>query len=149
MNSARKEIIETLSSASRKVQIHIDEKALKTANEGKYQKAMLTLAVQLKMSGQNIKELLNERDFDGENDFETMQEFLNSVLAKVNADTNAIINDNEYEIKEISSPQQKAAAASSFKNFNVILQDKFSKSAGVGKQVRTSMLAVRSILSAA
>jgi hypothetical protein len=149
MNGARKEIIETLSSPSRRVQTHIDEEAFKTANEGKYQKAILTLAVQLKMSGQNIKDLLNDEDFAAENDFQTAHKFLNSILAKINSDMNALINDNEYEIKELKSQEQIAVAASSFKNFNIILQDKFSKIARVGKQVQTSILAVRSILNAA
>jgi hypothetical protein len=101
------------------------------------------------MSGQNISEILNDETVKSENDFITAQDFLNSIAAKVNADMDKLINDDEYSIKEISSDEEKAKASESFKNFNIILQDKFLKKAKLNKQVKISMSAVRSILSAA
>ncbi|MDR2192464.1 MAG: hypothetical protein LBO62_06270, partial [Endomicrobium sp.] len=147
MNSVREEYKDVLKEKG----INLDIDKFKNIHGGKYQKAILTLMVQLKMSGQIIDDetldKLMEEKIKGEDNYFTTKEFLDATGAVISRDINDILINNEYEIIPIKE-NDKAAAAEMFKQFNVLVQDRFIK-AEPNKKVQTSMIAVKSILSAA
>jgi predicted unusual protein kinase regulating ubiquinone biosynthesis (AarF/ABC1/UbiB family) len=143
MNSARTQIVKGLDSRG----ISLDmEKFAKEAN-GKYQKALLTVAVQLMMEDVDITELL-DTDFI-ESDM-TVKEYLDSVLEKVNINIGEILKHNEYKIEWIKDKgtKDKAKTIEDFKNYVVLFDNlKIVKDTTAG--INMSIKAVRSMLSAA
>ncbi|MCL2506411.1 MAG: hypothetical protein FWF00_01810, partial [Endomicrobia bacterium] len=139
MNTVREEVLDILKNR----EINIDkEKLLK--NEI-FQKPYLTLALQLKLSGADLNELFNEEYVSSSM---TAAEYLNAIAKEVDMEMKNILNDNDYKVEEIKSGNKEKAAAV-FKNFNVLLQDRF-RTKGIPKEVKISTtLAVRSILAAA
>ncbi|MDR1942296.1 MAG: hypothetical protein LBQ47_08210 [Endomicrobium sp.] len=97
------------------------------------------------MSGSDLKTLINE-DYAGGVSM-SASDFLNSIAVEVSGSIDDLLRDNEYEIKPLTA-NSAASAAETFKKFNVLMQDKFRRLA-VTAQVRISVSAVRSILSAA
>jgi hypothetical protein len=147
MNAARQEYKDILKEKG----IDLVVSKFQSEQNGKYQKAILTLIVQLKMSGQlkdaaSLKELMQE-EVKGERNYMTAKEFLDAAGALIGENIDDILRNNEYEITPIAE-NDKASVLEIFKLFNVLVQDKFTK-AQANKQMQTSMLAVRSILSAA
>jgi hypothetical protein len=147
MNSVREEYKDVLE----KKGIILDIDKFKNIQGGKYQKAILTLLVQLKMSGQinntEALEKLTEEKVKGEDNYFTTKEFLDAIGLAINVNIDDILRNNEYEITPIKE-NEKAAVAEMLKQFNVLVQERFIK-AEPNKKVQTSMIAVRSILSAA
>ena len=139
MNSAGKILITKLA----EMKISIDESKFRRVSGGMFQKALLTLLVQLLMEGEDIAALLQD-DYTVYGAM-TAKEYLESVMGNVNANIENIVNDNEHQIKKISDT---AKAIADFKEFNLLLQDMFSE-AKVIRNVKVSALAVRNILGAA
>jgi hypothetical protein len=140
MNTLRREIIETL----KENKIEIDMEGFKKLDGGDYQKAMLTLALQLKMAGKDIKELIKG---DIESGDMSAADFFEILRSQIRKETGNIIRENEDEVNELKEKEEEAAQ-DLFNQFNVIMQDELRElkaSAGV----KISMTAVRSILQAA
>jgi activator of 2-hydroxyglutaryl-CoA dehydratase len=147
MNAVRLEYKDIL----KENKIDLDLNKFQSIHGGKYQKAILTLIIQLKMSGQlkdaqSLKELMKE-EIKGESSYMTATEFLDAIGAAVGANIDDMLVNNEYEIMQLKE-SEKSSAEEMFKQFNVLVQERFVRAAP-NKQVQTSMLAVRSILSAA
>lgn len=139
MNSIRKEIINILNDKN----INIDVEKFEKESHGKYQKALLILAIQLIMSGKNLNDLLNDEFIDS--DAITVKDYLESVNFKVNENIEKILRENEYFITKENNTLE---TISDFKKFNVLLQDKF-RIIGMTKELKVSVLAIKNILSAA
>jgi hypothetical protein len=138
MNSARSQIVNALKEKG--VELDIEQFA-KEAN-GKYQKAFLTVAVQLMMEGIDITKLL-ETDYIDSN--MTTKQYLDSVFEKVNINIEDILKQNEYKIERT---QDTAKTIEDFKNYVVLLDNlRIIKETTVNFDM--SMKAVRSMLSAA
>ena len=138
MNSARVQIINGLKAKDIELDI---EKFAKEAN-GKYQKAFLTVAVQLMIQGVDITNYLETEFIDSDM---TTKQYLDSVYEKVNINIEDILKQSEYKIKET---QNMAQTIEDFKNY-VVLLDNLKVLKDATADFNVSMKAVRSILSAA
>ncbi|MDR1940812.1 MAG: hypothetical protein LBQ47_00595, partial [Endomicrobium sp.] len=141
MNAAQQQIIDAL--AEKGIEIKIDD--FKKYTGGKYRKALLTLALQLQISGKTIKDLLNDDYTESGN--MSAEQFFNSLTVEIGKNIDDILRDNEYEIKAIKE-QEEEKSVEMFKKFNVLLQDKF-RQVKLNAKVLVSVNAVRNILSAA
>ncbi|MCR4662719.1 MAG: hypothetical protein K5622_02380 [Endomicrobiaceae bacterium] len=138
MNSARVQIINGLK--SKEIELDVDKFAKQA--DGKYQKAFLTVAVQLMTENIDITDYL-ETDFI--NSDMTTKQYLDSIYEKVNINIEDILKQNEYKIQRT---ENTAKAIEDFKNYVVLLDNlKVVKEATADFDM--SMKAVRSILSAA
>ncbi|MDR1195324.1 MAG: hypothetical protein LBL00_02490, partial [Endomicrobium sp.] len=147
MNIARQEYKDILKEKG----IDLVVSKFQSEQNGKYQNAILTLIVQLKMSGQlkdaaDLKDLIQE-EVKSERNYMTAKEFLDAAGALICENIDDILRNNEYEITPLTQ-SGKYSAAEMLKLFNVWVQDKFTK-AKANKQVQISMIAVKNILSAA
>lgn len=138
MNSARAQIIKGLK--NKEINLDMDKFAKEAG--GKYQKAFLTVAVQLMMDDIDITELL-ETDFI--NSDMTVKEYLDSVLEKVNINIEDILKQNEFKIEK---SKDTAKTIEDFKNY-VVLLDNLKIIKETTANFDMSMKAVRSMLSAA
>jgi len=139
MNSIRKEIINILADKN----INIDLEKMEKESNGKYQKALLILAIQLIISGENINDLLNDEFIDS--DTITVKDYLDSIISKVNGNIGKILRENEYFITKVNNTLE---AISDFKEFNVLLLDNFRR-VEITDEVKVSVLTIKNILSAA
>ena len=117
------------------------DKFVREAN-GKYQKAFLTVAVQLMIEGIDITKLL-ETDFI-DSDMTTKQ-YLDSVFEKVNINIEDILKNNEYRIQRT---ENTAKTIEDFKNY-VVLLDNLKILKETSANFDMSVKAVRSMLAAA
>jgi hypothetical protein len=126
--------------------IDIKMEEFRKFQDGRFREGILIRAVQLWLAGQNIVELLATEFIASDN--MTAEEYMNAIMSKaegVASNIGAICIKNEYTIK----PEKDVAAAiAEFKEFNVLLQDRF-RQMGIDKEVKVSVFAVKSILSAA
>ncbi len=138
MNSARTQIINGLKGKG----IDLDmDKFVKEAN-GKYQKAFLTVAVQLMMEGTDITTLLETDYIDSSM---TAKQYLDSVYEKVNINIEDILKQNEYKIERT---QDTAKTIEDFKNYVVLLDNlRIIKETTVNYEM--SVKAIRGMLAAA
>jgi hypothetical protein len=136
MNAVRNEIIEV-----NKVNIDIE----KLKKNDKFHQAFLTLALQLKLQGQDISKLIT----DDTKEFIEMnaEEYLSSITAQINGSIENILSNNEYAIKEIKAEQVKTAI-DTLQNFNILFRERFTKRE-IPKQIKISIQATRSVLAAA
>ena len=140
MNSARTQVFKGLEEKG----FNLDMKKFANVADGKYQKAFLTIAVQLMMEDIDITELLETDFIDSDM---TAKEYLDSILEKVNINIEEILKQNEYKIEKIEK-EDIPKTIEDFKNYVVLLDNlKIIKDTTVGLDM--SIKAVRSILSAA
>ena len=109
---------------------------------GKYQKAFLTVAVQLMMEDIDIIELLETDFIDSDM---TVKQYLDSVYEKVNINIEDILKQNEFKIERT---KDTAKTIEDFKNY-VVLLDNLKIIKETTANFNMSMKAVRGILSAA
>ncbi|MDR2192337.1 MAG: hypothetical protein LBO62_05635 [Endomicrobium sp.] len=144
MNSAREEIFSAFGDKN------IDKIKMQFADGGKIQKAFLTLAVKLKMrgmkNGKTIKDFMQE-DYNADYEMNAA-DFFNFIAAQVGENIDDLLNENEYSIKRLDSEEKEAQAYKLFNQFCILVQDRFKKITA-NREIKTSILAVRSILSAA
>ena len=140
MNTARTQIINALKEKG--IELDIEQFA-KEAN-GKYQKAFLTIAVQLMMENIDITKYL-ETDFI-DSDMTTKQ-YLDSVFEKVNINIEDILKQNEYKIEKIAK-EDIPRTIEDFKNY-VVLLDNLKIVKETTANFDMSVKAVRSMLAAA
>ena len=138
MNTARTKIIEGLKEKG--IELDIDKFA-KEAN-GKYQKAFLTIAVQLMIEGIDITKLLETDFIDSDM---TVKQYLDSIYEKVNINIEEILKHNEYKIQRV---ENTAKTIEDFKNYVVLLDNLKIVKESTGS-FDMSLKAVRSMLSAA
>ncbi|MBR3627291.1 MAG: hypothetical protein IKN42_00420 [Elusimicrobia bacterium] len=138
MNTARTQIIKGLK--EQKIDLDMDKFAKEAG--GKYQKAFLTVAVQLMMEGIDITKLL-ETDFIDSN--MTVKQYLDSVFERVNINIEDILKQNEYKIQRT---ENTAKTIEDFKNY-VVLLDNLKIVKETSANFDMSIKAVRSVLSAA
>ena len=138
MNSARTQIVKGLEEKG----INLNMNKFANVADGKYQKAFLTVAVQLMMEDIDITELL-ETDFI--NSDMTVKDYLDSVLEKVNINIEDILKQNEFKIEKT---KDTAKTIEDFKNY-VVLLDNLKIVKETTANFDMSMKAVRSMLSAA
>jgi hypothetical protein len=138
MNTARVQIIKGLEEKG----INLDMDKFAKEAGGKYQKAFLTVAVQLMMEGINITELLETEFIDSNM---TAKEYFDSIYKKVNINIEDILKQNEYKIQRT---ENTAKTIEDFKNYVVLLDNlKIIKENAVNLDM--SLKAVRSMLAAA
>ncbi|MBO7611003.1 MAG: M48 family metalloprotease [Elusimicrobia bacterium] len=140
MNSARVQIIGALT----KQGANLDMDKFAEEAGGKYQKAFLTVAVQLMMSDIDITELLKTGFIDSDM---TMKEYLDSVYEKVNINIEEILKQNEFKINKIKE-EDTPKTIEDFKNY-VVLLDNLKIVKETNANFDMSMKAVRNMLSAA
>ncbi len=138
MNSARTQIIKGLN--AKEVNLDMDKFAKEAG--GKYQKAFLTVAVQLMMDDIDITELLETDFIDSDM---TVKQYLDSVYEKVNINIEDILKQNEFKIERT---KDTAKTIEDFKNY-VVLLDNLKIIKETTANFDMSMKAVRGILSAA
>ena len=138
MNSARTQIIKGLN--AKEVNLDMDKFAKEAG--GKYQKAFLTVAVQLMMEDIDITELLETDFIDSDM---TVKQYLDSVYEKVNINIEDILKQNEFKIERA---KDTAKTIEDFKNY-VVLLDNLKIVKETTANFDMSMKAVRSMLSAA
>ena len=140
MNSARTQVFKGLEEKG----FNLDMKKFANVADGKYQKAFLTIAVQLMMEDIDITELLETDFIDSDM---TAKEYLDSILEKVNINIEEILKQNEYKIEKIEK-EDIPKTIEDFKNYVVLLDNlKIIKDTTAGLDM--SIKAVRSMLSAA
>jgi hypothetical protein len=138
MNSARTQIVKGLN--AKEVNLDMDKFAKEAG--GKYQKAFLTVAVQLMMDDIDIIELLETDFIDSDM---TVKQYLDSVYEKVNINIEDILKQNEFKIERA---KDTAKTIEDFKNY-VVLLDNLKIVKETTANFDMSMKAVRSMLSAA
>ena len=121
----------------------IDVDKLRKDSGGMFEKAFLTLAVQLALEGKSIESLL-DNDFSVSDEIGA-EEFFNVLTVTINEKAEEILKRNEYKITRLSDTVK---AVSDFNEFNVLLQDKFAK-VSITAEMKISLNAVKSILTAA
>ena len=125
--------------------IDIKTEEFKKFENGKFREAVLIRVVQLWLSGQDTMKLLTTEFIDSNM---TAEEYMQSIMNKmegIEGNIGRICIDNEYKISLLSDV---AGAIAEFKEFNILLQDRF-RQIGIDKEVKVSVFAVKSILSAA
>ena len=138
MNTARVQIIKELKEKG----IELDVDKFAKESNGKYQKAFLTVAVQLMIEDIDITKLL-ETDFI-DSDMTTKQ-YLDSVYEKVNINIEDILKQNEYKIQRT---ENTAKTIEDFKNY-VVLLDNLKIVKETTANFDMSIKAVRNMLAAA
>ena len=138
MNSAKTQVFKGLEEKG----FNLDMKKFAKEANGKYQKAFLTVAVQLMMEGTDITTLLETDYIDSSM---TAKQYLDSVYEKVNINIEDILKQNEYKIERT---QDTAKTIEDFKNYVVLLDNlRIIKETTVNYEM--SVKAIRGMLAAA
>jgi hypothetical protein len=141
MNTVREEIISILE--ANKISVN-KENLLKSEL---FQKEFLTLALKLKLSGEDLGAILSQK-LETSSTMSAM-EYLDALALQITRGMEDISVGDEYKVTAIENADMLQRAVELFKMFNVLMQDRFRET-GITEDLRiSSTIAVRNILSAA